>query len=119
MIYRYSPAASAARKAPLQPSPSFIIHRSSFSISLRSFVLLDELERRRVHAVAQACRARAIIEDVAEMRGAAAAQHFVAHHAVARVALRLDVVFINGLVKTRPAGAGIELGVRAEQLQAA
>src|SRR5581483_11360681 len=54
---------------------------------------------------------------MAEVRGAAAAQHFVAHHAIARVALDLDVVFVNGLRKARPAGARIELGVRAEQLQ--
>src|SRR5581483_2954048 len=108
-----SPAAMGA-SSPIHHS-SFIILHSSFC----SLVFLDELERCRVHAVTQAGRARAVVEDVAEVRGAAAAQHFLAHHAVAGVAPYLDVVFINRLVKARPAGAAIELGVRAEQLQAA
>src|ERR1700754_2017935 len=66
----------------------------------------DEYKRRRIHTITLTGRARAVIKDVAEMRRATAAKHFVAHHAIAGVTIDLDIIFVNRFVKTRPAGAG-------------
>src|SRR5262249_15254650 len=74
-----------------------------------------QLERRRVDAVAQAGRARAVIEDMAEMAVAFRAQHLGAAHAVAVILLLVDIALGGGLGKARPAAAGIELGVGFEQ----
>src|ERR1700726_1377889 len=49
------------------------------------------------------------------MAVATRAQHFGADHAVADVALLGDMALRRGLRKTRPAAAGIELGVGFEQ----
>src|SRR5581483_5459306 len=78
-----------------------------------------ELERTGVHAVALAGRCGAVREEMAEMAAAAAAQHLGADHAVAVVLDQLDVGVRGRLVEARPAGAGLELGVRAEELGAA
>src|SRR6202158_2739498 len=50
-----------------------------------------QLQRRRIDAVAQAGGAGAVVEDVAEMAVALRAQNFGADHAVARVALLVDM----------------------------
>src|SRR5919198_1729769 len=78
-----------------------------------------QLQRRRVDAVAQAGRAGAVIEDVAEMAVAFRAQHFGADHAVAEVALFVDMAVHCRRRKARPAAAGVELGVGFEQRLAA
>src|SRR5580704_4687479 len=78
-----------------------------------------QLQRRRIDAVAQAGRAGAVIEDVAEMAAALRAQHFGPHHAVADVALLVDMALGGRRGKARPAAAGIELGVGFEQRLAA
>src|SRR3954454_17789827 len=78
-----------------------------------------QLQRRRIDAVAQAIGPGAVIEDVAEMAVAFRAQHLGAHHAVADVALLVDMAVIRRPGKTRPAAAGIELGVGLEQRLAA
>ena len=57
----------------------------------------------------------AVVEDVAEMRVAEAAGDGGAFHAEADVARLVDIFFGDGLVKTGPAGAGIELGIGVEQ----
>ena len=76
---------------------------------------LDEGQRGRVHAIAQAGRTRAVVEDVAEMGVALGASHLVARHPQAGVAVSLDVLLGDGLPEARPAGAGVELGRRREQ----
>src|SRR4051794_30061335 len=81
--------------------------------------LLVELERAAVDAVADPCRVRAVVEHVAQVPAAARAQHLGASHAVAHVALGLHGVALGRLVEARPARAGRELRVRAEQLGAA
>src|SRR5262245_36282666 len=82
----------------------------------RSLFLL--LERAGVDAVAQAGRLRAIGEDVPQMAAAAPAMHFGALHEMAAVGLRLDGVARHRGVEARPAGAGVELGVRIEERRA-
>src|SRR6202011_4379457 len=74
-----------------------------------------ELERRRVDAVAQAGRLRAVVEDVAQVATAIAALHFGAAHAVAAVRFRLDGFLLGRGVEARPARTRVELLVRAEQ----
>src|SRR3954452_8693780 len=78
-----------------------------------------QLERDRVDAPALARRTRAVVEHVAEMRAAAAAEHLRAGHPVGAVLARLDRLGDRRLGEARPAGAGVELRVRAEQLVAA
>src|SRR5712691_11036814 len=74
-----------------------------------------QLQRRRIDAVAQSGRAGAVVEHMPEMAVALRAQHFGPDHAVADVALLVDVALQRRLSKTRPAAAGIELGVGFEQ----
>src|SRR6476661_3545562 len=69
-----------------------------------------QLQRRRVDAVAQSGRSRAVIEDMAEMAGAFRAQHLGADHAVGGVPLLVDMTIDRRLGEARPAAAGIELG---------
>src|SRR6201996_7739355 len=74
-----------------------------------------ELQRRRIDAVTQSGRPRAVLEHMAEMTIAARAQHFGADHAVAHVAFLVDTAFGCRLGEARPAAAGIELGIGLEQ----
>src|SRR3954452_24342707 len=73
-----------------------------------------ELERAGVHAKALPRGGGPGREEAAAMPAAAPAHHLGAHHAVPRIAHQLDVRVLGGLVEARPAGAGLELGVRAE-----
>src|ERR1700744_1928551 len=68
-----------------------------------------EHQRKAVHAVAQACRLRAGVEDVAEMAAATAAMDLGAQHAEGAV-LRLADRVLKRLIEARPAGAALELG---------
>src|SRR5689334_3471169 len=58
-----------------------------------------QLQRRRIDAVAKAGRARAVIEDVAEMACAFRAQHLGADHAVAHIRLLVDMALDGRLGK--------------------
>src|SRR6185436_13258267 len=78
-----------------------------------------EVERERVDAVALAGRVRPVREDVAEMRVAGGAAHLDPAHAVAVVDLGLDRILLRRLEEAGPAGAGVELRVRAEELRPA
>src|SRR6266700_970041 len=60
-------------------------------------------------------RAVAVLEHMPEMAVALRAQHFGPDHAMADVALLVDVALQRRLGKARPAAAGIELGVGFEQ----
>src|SRR5947209_15663550 len=79
------------------------------------WLLRLELQRRRVDAVAQAARAGTVLEDVAEMAVAFRAEHLGADHAVADVALLVDMGLRRRRGKARPAASGIEFGVGFEQ----
>src|SRR6516225_285393 len=74
-----------------------------------------QLQRRRVDAIAQPRRARAVVEDMAEVARAVRAQDFGPHHAVTMVGLFVDMTLHRWLREARPAAAGIELGVGLEQ----
>src|ERR1700694_3986809 len=74
-----------------------------------------QLERCRVDAVAQSGRAGTILEYVAEVAVALRAKYFVPDHAVADVALFVDMALRGRRGKARPAAAGIEFCVRFEQ----
>ena len=77
---------------------------------------MDEAQRRRVDAVAQAAAvARPVVEDVAEVAVGAARAHLGADHAVRAVAQLLDVRRLDRLGEARPAAARLELVGRGEQ----
>src|SRR5262249_5031143 len=78
-----------------------------------------ELQRQRVDAVALAVRAGAVVEDVPEVPAARAAQDLGATHEEAVVGAQLDGLRDRRLGEARPAGAGVELRVAAEQHGAA
>jgi hypothetical protein len=61
-------------------------------------------------------RLRSIVKHVTEMRAALAARHFGSPHHETIVLLDLDALFGYGRPKTRPAGAGVELGIGREKL---
>src|SRR5271154_6407423 len=77
-----------------------------------------EHQRETVHAVAQSGRLRAVVKNVAEMAAAAPAMNFGAGHAEARVLGFTDRI-LQRLIKARPSGAALELGLRGEQRQVA
>src|SRR3954470_22637351 len=80
---------------------------------------LFEFEGDAVQAIAQAGRCRAVIEDVAEMRTATRAKHFVAFHPEAAVFHTRDDSRNEWLCETGPARAGFELGIAGEQWRVA
>src|SRR5690349_8952941 len=82
-----------------------------------SIFLFLELHRPRVHAVAFAGGGRAIVKDMPEVAAAAGASDFGA--VTVRVGQQLDMARHDRPGEARPAGAGIELVRRAEQLQVA
>src|SRR4051794_17260776 len=77
-----------------------------------------EHQRKAVHAVAQAGRLRAVVEDMAEMAAATAAVDLGAQHAEGTV-LGLAHRIVERLPETRPAGAALEFRLRGKQRQVA
>jgi hypothetical protein len=73
-----------------------------------------ELEGDGVDAVALACGARAVVEDVAEVGSAVVACDFGAAHPEEVVVFGGDVLIGDGLEEAGPACAGLEFGVGAE-----
>src|SRR5579859_3039178 len=65
------------------------------------------------------CWRRAVRKNVSEVTAAACAHFLHPNHPVAGVAQALDVRLVIRAEETRPAGAGIELRVRAEERQSA
>src|SRR6266581_2549973 len=82
-------------------------------------LLLLQLQRRGVDAVADTGRRGPVGEEVAEMAAAARAHDLGANHPVGRVRLLVDRIARGGRVERRPSAAGVVLRVRAEQLGAA
>ncbi len=74
-------------------------------MSVLPVVILIEFERDGVHAVAQAGRSRAVVEDVAEMRSTPLTYDFRARHAVSAIYVFVHAPLAEGLVKTGPARA--------------
>jgi len=77
-----------------------------------------KFQRDGVQAIPVAGWFGAVGENVTEVGVAAGAQHLNAIHAVAVVGDCGDVVGVNRLEETRPAGAGVKLGSGTEQRQA-
>src|SRR6185437_16657617 len=77
-----------------------------------------EQQRVAVHAVAQACRLRTVVEDMTKVAAAAAAMHLGPRHPEGSVFRGADGI-IERLEKARPAGAALELGIGGEQRQVA
>src|SRR5947207_1319341 len=75
----------------------------------------NEIERRRVHAVAQSGGTRAVVENVPQMAIAAGAEHLVARHPQRVVSGDGDVLFGDRLPEAGPAGAGLEFRFGVEQ----
>src|ERR1043166_5027541 len=75
----------------------------------------DETHGRRVHAVAETRRLRAVVEHVTEMGIAATTGYRRSNHGERRVEMLLDVASIEGGPETGPAGARLELALRAEE----
>src|SRR6266704_2580374 len=82
-------------------------------------LLLLELQRRRVDAVALAGRRRPVGEHVPEMAAAARAHDLRADHAVADVGLLVGRLLRRGCVERGPAAARVVLRARDEQLRSA
>src|SRR6266853_4032329 len=74
-------------------------------------VLFLEIERGRVHTVAQTARLRAVRENVPQVRIALSAQRFHAPHPVAVVLFRAHSSGLNRSIEARPAGPGLELRI--------
>src|SRR5476649_674698 len=75
-------------------------------------------QREAVHAVAQAGRLRPVVEDVTEVAAAATAMNFGPQHSKGAVFGLADGI-LQRLIKTRPAGAALELRLGGEQRQVA
>src|SRR5262245_26598500 len=84
----------------------------------RALLTRHEFHGDAVHAVAQAGRRRAVLEDMAEMAAAAAAVHLGAGHEPAVVHGRADRV-VDWRPEARPAGAALILGLGGVQGQLA
>src|ERR1700679_900938 len=80
--------------------------------ALRGF---GEFHGYRIHTVAHAGGAGAVVEDMAKMRVAEAAGNCGADHAQADVRGFRDIFLCDGSPETGPAGAGFELGAGVEQ----
>src|SRR5579862_8021316 len=75
----------------------------------------NELHRGRVHAVAQAGRLGTVVEDMAKVRATTGADHLGAVHTVAVIGASENPILGDGRPEARPAGARIELLIRAEE----
>ena len=96
-------AREQARSQSIEPSVDLSLCRPGLRSS-------HELHRRRIHAITQSCRSRAIIEDMAQMRIALAALDLRTRHAKTIVDNFDHILFCNRLPKAGPASAGFEFG---------
>src|SRR6266853_907526 len=77
-------------------------------------VLVYEIQRCGIDAVAKTSGPRTIGENVAEVRITAAAEHFLAGHPVARVPIHFHFCFIDRRPEARPSGARMIFRLRAK-----
>src|SRR2546430_15263433 len=77
-----------------------------------------QLERHGVDAVALARRRRTVVEDVAKVRPAVAAEDLGTAHEEAVVRAQLHRFQVGRLIKAGPAGTRLEFRLRAEELRA-
>src|SRR5216684_9169451 len=77
-------------------------------------VLLYEIQRCGVDAVAKTSGPRTISKNVTEVRITAAAEHFLAGHPVARVPVHFHFHLIDRRPEARPPGTGVIFRLRAK-----
>ena len=65
----------------------------------------NESKRQRIHTIAQAGGFGTVVKDVAQMRVAEGASHFVAAHSKTQIYFAYDIFFGDGGPKAWPAGA--------------
>src|SRR5215467_13315815 len=82
-------------------------------------LILIQIQRHRVDAVAQAGRLRAIVKDMPQVSIAAAAFHLGSQHAVTPIGFFFHRLTLRGRIEARPSAARIELRLGAKQLRAA
>src|SRR3984957_1676892 len=102
------------------PEPGCRSHGSGPVVRRSAGVLLGGLEGQRagVDAVPVARGGRPVVEDVPQVTATATADDLGAVHEQGVVGPQLDRLGDRGLGEAGPPGAGVELGVRAEQLAA-
>src|SRR4051812_45235536 len=100
------------------PSPNRWMASRSASTTHRLFFLI-QIKHDGVDAVAQVCRAGAVVEDVPQVSIATCAENLCAYHPVAGINFGADIILPGRCGETRPAAARVELRVRAEQLVSA
>ena len=81
---------------------------------LRRLLTWLELQRRRIEAVAQTSRLRAVVEYMPQVRVTAIANNLGADHEQATILHLADYLVIDGLEETGPARARIEFGAGIE-----
>ena len=74
-----------------------------------------EFQRNRIQTVSQAGRGRSVGKNVSEVSVTPGARYFGPMHAVARVFYHLDILLVDRLKKTGPAGSRLEFGVRCKK----
>lgn len=84
-----------------------------------SVLSLDKLKGSGIQAIAQSRRLRPVLEDMAQMGIALAAEYLCPEHGEAVIGLGVDVCLVRRGVEARPAGPGVELGVRGEEFASA
>src|SRR3984893_18673661 len=77
--------------------------------------LLHKLQRCRIHAIAQSCRLRTVVEYMPQMRVALGAGHRRPHHAEGLVSNLANILIRNRSPEARPSRSRLKLRVRAEQ----
>src|SRR6266404_3725201 len=100
------PSGTMVGRARTPGAPSFL-----FSGSL----LRLEVERRRVHAVAQPSGPGTIRKHVSQMRIAAGTARLGASHAITGVSVFADVLAVGGGKEARPSGSRIKFRLRAKE----
>jgi hypothetical protein len=88
-----------------------IMGRASHRSTRRSF----KDHRNPIHAIAQACHRRSVVEDVAKVAPASCAMNRCPYHADGSVSGRTDSVIGKGCPETWPARAAFELRFRREE----
>ena len=78
----------------------------------------DKLQSKSIDAVAQARGLRPVAEHVAEMTATASAMHLFPEQAERPVLAELNAA-LDGLIETRPAGAGLEFRLRSKDREIA
>src|SRR5204863_9864217 len=84
-------------------------------VAAAELLLLLQLQRRRVHAIAQTGRLRPIGKNVPEMAAAFRAKNLGPRHAEFAIGFRFHGIFLHRFVEARPTTARLVFCLRAEE----